>query len=165
MRKLIVSIIAATLAGCSTFDKDSDTTTVFDYTIDKLPLIYRPEIQQGNVIRQEMVDKLAPGMSKRQVKFIMGTPMLIDVFHQERWDYVFTKSTGSSKEEQQQVALFFADDKLARIEGDFRPLPKEEQVVLEKEVVVSVPDWESPDSGFWSRTLDKISVHKKKEDN
>ena len=48
---------------------------------------YRPDVQQGNVVTKDMVDQLRPGMTRDQVRFLLGTPMLTDVFHQDRWDY------------------------------------------------------------------------------
>ena len=56
--------------------------------------IYKLDVQQGNVVTQEAVNQLKPGMNKRQVRYIMGSPLLVDVFHQTRWDYVYTNQPG-----------------------------------------------------------------------
>jgi outer membrane protein assembly factor BamE len=83
---------------------------------------YRIEIQQGNFISQEMVSKLKLGMSKDQVRFVLGTPLITDSFHSERWDYVFRRQRVNSTDlEQRNIAVFFEDGKLKRIEGDVIP--------------------------------------------
>jgi len=83
---------------------------------------YRIEIQQGNFVSQEMVSQLKPGMSKDQVRFALGTPLITDSFHADRWDYVFRRQMANSRElEQRKLAVFFEDGKLKRIEGDVIP--------------------------------------------
>ena len=84
----------------------------------KLPFVYRVDIQQGNVINQKMVDRLQPGMDKHQVRYIMGTPVLQDPFHVNRWDYIYTFSHGGARREQRHVVLYFKNDKLASVAGD-----------------------------------------------
>lgn len=80
---------------------------------------HRMEIQQGNFVSQEMVAQLKPGMSKDQVKFILGTPLIADVFHADRWDYVFTRIRANSRElEQRRIAVYFEGGKLKRVDGD-----------------------------------------------
>ncbi len=80
---------------------------------------HRMEIQQGNFVSQEMVAQLKPGMSKDQVRFILGTPLIADVFHADRWDYVFTRMRSNSRElEQRRIAVYFEDGKLKRVDGD-----------------------------------------------
>ena len=79
---------------------------------------YRPEIQQGNYISQELIAQVKPGMTREQVRFLLGTPLLTDIFHADRWDYVYWREPTNGKREQRRVALFFTDNKLARMEGD-----------------------------------------------
>ncbi len=79
--------------------------------------IHKVDVQQGNVITQEMRDQIKEGMSKRQVGFILGTPLLADPFHRDRWDYIYSLQTGKKKPEHQRMTLFFEEDKLVRIEG------------------------------------------------
>ncbi len=110
MQKLLISgalIASLLLTGCG--------------SVERLPFVHRIDIQQGNVITQEMVDQLKPGMSKRQVRFSLGTPMISDVFHADRWDYVYRMDPNKGDIERQQVSLFFEDDVLVRIAGDYRP--------------------------------------------
>jgi outer membrane protein assembly factor BamE len=79
---------------------------------------YKPEIQQGNYISHELVSQVKPGMSREQVRFLLGTPLLTDIFHADRWDYIYWREGTDGKREQRRVALFFSDGKLARMEGD-----------------------------------------------
>lgn len=80
---------------------------------------YRMEIQQGNYVSQEMVAQLKLGMTKDQVRFVLGTPLITDSFHADRWDYVFRRQKPRSKElERHKLAVFFEDGKLARIDTD-----------------------------------------------
>ena len=82
---------------------------------------YRIDIQQGNYITQEMVSQLKPGMSREQVRFVLGTPLLADIFHADRWDYVYYRDPRVGAREQRRIAVFFSDDKLVRVEGDVKP--------------------------------------------
>jgi outer membrane protein assembly factor BamE len=80
---------------------------------------YRIEIQQGNFISQEALSQLKPGMTKEQVRFILGTPLVADLFHADRWDYMFLRQRANSSEtERRHIAVFFEESKLKRIEGD-----------------------------------------------
>jgi outer membrane protein assembly factor BamE len=80
---------------------------------------YRIEIQQGNYVTQEMVAQLKPGLTRDQVRYVMGTPLVNDIFHEERWDYVFVRQRANSREvEYRRFAVFFEDGKLKRVDGD-----------------------------------------------
>ena len=97
-------------------------------SVPRIPGItpYKVEIQQGNFVSQEMVAQLKPGMSKEQVRFVLGTPLLTDIFHAERWDYVYWRETPEGKREQRRLAVHFSDGRLARLDGD-AVSPKEPQ--------------------------------------
>ncbi len=84
-------------------------------------LLYKIEIQQGNVITQEMVNKLKPGMTRSQVRFALGSPMISDAFHENRWDYVYRLEQKGKLVEQRHLAVFFEGDKLVRTNGTFTP--------------------------------------------
>jgi outer membrane protein assembly factor BamE len=103
------------------------------------PPVHRIDVNQGNVVNQEMVDQLRPGMNKAQVNFVMGSPMLADPFHQDRWDYVFWVRQGRSKPQVKQVSLLFRDDRLAQISGDYRPRPQGELAPTRPEKTLAVP--------------------------
>jgi outer membrane protein assembly factor BamE len=79
---------------------------------------YRIDIQQGNYISQDMVAQLKPGMSKEQVRLALGTPLLTDIFHADRWDYVYWREKPGAKREQRKLTVFFEDGKLTRLDGD-----------------------------------------------
>ena len=76
------------------------------------------DIQQGNYISQEMVSQLKIGMTKEQVRYVLGTPLVADIFHADRWDYVYWREDQRGKREERRIALFFVDNKLERIQGD-----------------------------------------------
>jgi outer membrane protein assembly factor BamE len=136
-------------AGCG-------VTDAVPNALDRAPFIYRPTIQQGNVVTQEQVNELQPGMTKRQVRFLLGTPMISDVFHANRWDYAYTEGEGSRPAEQRRVTVYFDNDRLVRITGDVRPQPPEEREEPAREVVVTVPDWEPEDKSLWIRALETV---------
>jgi len=109
---LIVAV--SLLAGCASSG----------FTLPKIPGIeaHRMEIQQGNYVTQEMIAKLQPGMTRDQVRFVLGTPLVADAFHEGRWDYMFRRQRANSKEiEQRRIVIFFDDGRLSRIEGDVTP--------------------------------------------
>lgn len=88
------------------------------------PLVYRMEVQQGNLVTQESVAQLKPGMTKDQVRFVLGTPLVTDIFHSNRWDYVFTlqPARSSSIKEERRLTLFFDNEgRLDRVDGDVVP--------------------------------------------
>ena len=85
------------------------------------PGVYRLDIPQGNIVNQEMVDQLKPGMTRRQVRYVMGTPLVVDSFEAERWDYVYSIEKRTERRTQQRVTLYFDGDVLVRIEGDLAP--------------------------------------------
>ena len=82
---------------------------------------YKMDVQQGNVVTQEMISKIQPGMTRNQVRFALGTPLLVDPFRTDRWDYVYQYHKGGVMTEQRRIAVIFKDDKLLRIEGDVVP--------------------------------------------
>jgi outer membrane protein assembly factor BamE len=82
---------------------------------------YRMEIQQGNYVTQEMASQLKSGMSKEQVRITLGTPLLTDLFHADRWDYVYWREAANGKRETRKLVVFFADGKLTRVDGDVVP--------------------------------------------
>ncbi len=87
----------------------------------EFPGVYKIGIPQGNIITQEIVDQLRPGMTKRQVIFVMGTPLVRDPFHQDRWDYIYSYQPGGGVRGQERVTVFFENDELVRFTGDFTP--------------------------------------------
>jgi len=81
--------------------------------------VYKIDVQQGNVVTQEMLDQLELNMPSKKVRFIMGSPILIDVFHLKRWDYLYSFQKGGDAREQRHIALFFdRNDRLIKVAGD-----------------------------------------------
>ena len=86
-----------------------------------LPGVHKIDVNQGNVITQEMVNQLRPGMSRIQARYVLGSPMLESLFHEDRWDYLYRRHPGGKDAAQQRVTLYFDQDRLTRVEGDIRP--------------------------------------------
>jgi outer membrane protein assembly factor BamE len=111
------SIIAILISGCNK---------------DKIPGVYRIDIQQGNAVTQKMINKLKPAMTKKQVAYILGTPLIIDTFHPNRWDYIYTFHPGNGDREQRKLTLYFtSEETLSHIEGDTRIVPHEKMPQIE----------------------------------
>jgi outer membrane protein assembly factor BamE len=81
--------------------------------------IYKLDIQQGNLFSKSLVDSLKPGMTKRQVTLVMGSPSVVSPFAQNRWDYISTIRRGNGRMETKDLVLYFENDALGRIEGDY----------------------------------------------
>jgi len=101
---MLLCTVSITLSGCGI-----------------IPGVYKIDVQQGNVVTQDMVDQLRPGMTQRQVRFIMGTPLIQDTFHPERWDYLYSLKSGRSDRVQERISLNFDDNRLVGLSGDFVP--------------------------------------------
>lgn len=96
------------LAGCS-------------FKRPRLPRVHKLTVQQGNVINQGMIDKLKPGMTRSQVAFVMGEPVVRNSFNDDRWDYVYTIELPGVYSTTQTVSLYFVDEQLAYFTGDLVP--------------------------------------------
>lgn len=129
---------------------------------------YRMNIQQGNVLTQDMVAKLKPGMTRQQVRFVMGTPPIADTFHQDRWDYVYYLNKSGRVVEHRRIVLLFEGDTLKRIEGDVIPLaaadaaktgnaPSGSQAAQGSEAKGS-DQGDAEEKGFFGRMLDAIGL-------
>jgi outer membrane protein assembly factor BamE len=97
MRLLATLALAALLTGCS--------------------LVHRIDIQQGNAVPPENFLKIRNGMTRPEVRQLLGTPLLTDVFHANRWDYYFRNERGGKLVEENRFSVYFVDDKVARYEG------------------------------------------------
>lgn len=82
------------------------------------PGVYKIDVEQGNIVTPEMVSQLKPGMSRRQVRFILGTPLLEDPFNQDRWDYPYVKRNGQKVLSESKLAVYFDGDSLTRFDSD-----------------------------------------------
>ena len=96
MRKILITSLMVFLTACS---------------------VYKVDVQQGNVLETKQIEKLKVGMTRQQVLFIMGDPLLKDPFHKHRWDYVYLHTPGGKKTTRQMLTLYFDDDRLSRIDN------------------------------------------------
>lgn len=78
--------------------------------------VYKMDIQQGNILDEDKVKDLRLGMSENEVRFLLGSPMLVDIFHQNRWDYIYYNKPGKGEPVERRISLFFEAGRLARIE-------------------------------------------------
>lgn len=121
--------VFVTLAGCS------------------VPGVYKVDIQQGNVITQDMVNQLRPGMTEQQVRFIMGTPLIIDTFNPHRWDYLYSMEPGRQQRRQERLSLIFNEQGLLTgLQGDFMPGISKDQAILGSPADLEVTP--QPDTGI-----------------
>ena len=107
IRPLAVGCLLAALIGCG---------SNFGF-----PGVYRINVEQGNVVTEEMVEQLRPGLNRRQVRYIMGTPLIEDSFHEDRWDYRYLLRNGNELLSETQLTLWFEGDELVRVEGADAP--------------------------------------------
>ncbi|MFV0454775.1 MAG: outer membrane protein assembly factor BamE [Pseudomonas sp.] len=104
------------------------------------PGVYKVDIQQGNVVTQDMIDQLRPGMTRSQVRFIMGSPLITDTFHASRWDYLYSIQSGGGQRQQERVSLVFNEsDQLAGLAGDFLPGVSRDEAILGAQPTTSEP--------------------------
>lgn len=103
---LAASLAAAALSACGS---------------SKWGFPYRADIQQGNWITAEQVARLQPGMTREQVRYLLGSPTLQDIFNADRWDYPYLNKPGYGKSEQRKFTVWFEDDTLVRWQGDEQP--------------------------------------------
>jgi outer membrane protein assembly factor BamE len=88
----------------------------------KFPGVHKVDIQQGNIVSQEMIDKLRPGMTQSQVQFVLGTPLVVDTFNNMRWDYFYSRLSSSGVKTEERMTIYFdAEGKLERMTGDYLP--------------------------------------------
>jgi len=106
IKLLTILIFACVVAACQNF---------------AFPGVHKIPLQQGNVITQKMIDQLQPNMTKSQVRFILGTPLVTDSFHQNRWDYYYSIDDRIDPERRERISVYFEGDTLSRFTGDFVP--------------------------------------------
>ena len=126
LRFTLIAVAAGVLAACSSFD--SASTKVIGVITP-----YKMDIVQGNVVTREQFALVKPGMSRAQVRDVLGTALLTSVFHADRWDYIFTLKSQNAKNQQRKVSIFFKGDAVERTEGDELP--------TEVEFVATLQSW------------------------
>ena len=127
------------MSACSTAVDDTQRAWA-----NKIFQPYVPDVVQGNFISSEQYSKLQIGMTREQVRQIMGTPLLADYFHANRWDYVFEfKRDGQRIAKDRRVTIFFDENKLVKIDGDALP--------TEVELVAEIDNYAKTKRSFWQR--------------
>lgn len=111
-RLLIVTGLLG-LAGCSWF---------------QFPGVYKLTIQQGNIVTKDMLAQLEPGMTKRQVNYVLGTPLIIDSFHQDRWDYFYSVRNSEGETVKRKLTVYFDGDQMTHYEGNIAEILSDESV-------------------------------------
>jgi outer membrane protein assembly factor BamE len=105
-RLLMATLLLGLLAGCQYF---------------QFPGVHKIAIQQGNIVTQDMIDQLKPGMTRRQVRYVMGNPLIEDTFSPDRWDYFYSMIAPNGDVTKERVSIYFKDDQLSHFSGDFIP--------------------------------------------
>ena len=123
MKYLYLTALALSVGGCS-----MPQIKVPDL---KIPRVYKLSVQQGNVITQEMVDRLEPGMTRNQVEYVMGRPVLRDPFDDDQWVYLYTLEVPDVFIQAFKMVLIFEEDTLVSITGDYVPTTAEEKAQSE----------------------------------
>jgi outer membrane protein assembly factor BamE len=100
---------------------------------------YRADVRQGNFQDPEAVSRLEKGMTRDQVRFLLGTPLLVDPFRNDRWDYVYYVKKGDGTIQQRRLTVFFENDVLVRVAGDVMPVEGEAPVTSSAPRVVEIP--------------------------
>jgi outer membrane protein assembly factor BamE len=104
---LIPLLLAMALGACSSVSE-----------IGSVLSPYKIDVRQGNFVTQEMVAQLKPGQTRDQVRFILGSPLVADIFHADRWDYVYRFKPGNGAAQERRLAVFFQENQLVRVAGD-----------------------------------------------
>ena len=115
---------------------------------------HRIDIQQGNVITDSEISQLSPGMTKREVRYILGTPLVVDPFHQNRWDYFYSLEVRGEETIQRRITIVFEDDLMKEIVGDVTT--NTTAAGEEEQGGTVVTESQREDKGFFARTWDKI---------
>lgn len=118
LRFTLIAVASWALVACSSFD--AATTRAVSVVTP-----YKMDIVQGNVVTKEQFALVKPGMSRAQVRDVMGTALLTSVFHADRWDYIFALKSQSAKNQQRKVTVYFKGDAVERTEGDELPTETE----------------------------------------
>lgn len=150
-RLAVVALAMLALGACS--------------SVPRIVTEYRMDVQQGNVLTQDMVAQLRPGLTREQVRFILGTPILVDMFHADRWDYLYRLQKGRNGEvETRRFTVFFdGEGKLYRVAGDVvaaqggeETVPDEKSRVIDLGSVAAGTAAPPEERGFFGRMMEKI---------
>ena len=152
MKKLLIIITCLAsliLAGCS----------------ERFHIVHKIDVQQGNVVTQDRVDQLEPGMTRNQVQYIMGSPIVVDVFHQGRWDYLDFMKPGYGDISMERVTVHFEGDSLERVTGTLLPSGTGPDPEASRQVTVVVPPQERIPPGIFNKIWHYLTFRKPGEDS
>jgi outer membrane protein assembly factor BamE len=110
--RLFTLLVLLQFLGCSVFPS----------------VLFKIDVQQGNVVTQDMIEKLKPGMTKSQVRFVLGTPLIVDAFRDNRWDYAYVRQEKGELIEQKRLTIFFESEKLTHFENYLLSLDGEDMI-------------------------------------
>lgn len=153
-----IGVNALLLGGCA----HKEMADEYDESmLAELPFVYKMNVQQGNVVTEEMTAQLSLGLTRAQVRYLLGSPLLTDMFHSNRWDYIYSIKRGHQPTEIQRLTLYFEGDELVEVDGISDLSPAEEKIMQEapRSVVVEVPDWQD-DRGVITKALNRIGLDK-----
>ena len=143
MRALVLALAICATTGCATADRYVPSWRSLG--------VYKIDVNQGNYLSQDMVDKLKVGMTQTQVKQLLGTPLVASPFRPDRWDYVYEYTRQGQVIEHRNFTVWFADAKVARWEGDSMP---ESVVELNRSASAKALPASPSEKGAWDRILD-----------
>ena len=126
-RLLPLSAVALALGGCSSFNFSNEPASVKGFIAWVSP--YKADIVQGNVVTTEQIAQVKTGMSRLQVRDVLGTPLISDPFHAQRWDYVFTMRRQGFEDQQRSFFVIFDNDAVQKV--DSPALPSEDEFVAQ----------------------------------
>ncbi len=130
-RRILTALVALAVAGVATTG-----------------CVYRPTIQQGNLLLQSDIDQIKPGMTRSQVRYILGTPMVSDPFEPNRWDYVYTLQQGRSKHvDRAHIVVYFDGDKVTRVANLEAPLEDSTQKIIRQQREAAAKASQAPAAG------------------
>ena len=144
LRAAALALVCAAAGGCATADQYMPTWRSLG--------VYKMDINQGNYLSQDMVDKLKVGMTQAQVRQVLGTPLVASPFRADRWDYVYEYTRQGRVTEHRTFTVWFADSKLARWEGD--PLPETVLDLNRSASAKALPSNAPGEKSAWDRLLD-----------
>ena len=128
MRTLLITLAICGLSACSFVG---------------FPGVYKINVEQGNIVTQEMADQLKPGMSRRQVRFILGTPLVEDTFNQDRWDYPYVLRNGTNVLSESSLTVLFDGDALLDVTGAYLPPAWSDEPATDTATEATEPDPEA----------------------
>jgi outer membrane protein assembly factor BamE len=146
---VVVVFAAIAVAGCASMSAPFENWLPYISQFG----VYKIDINQGNFISQDMVDKLKEGQTRQQVRLVLGTPLITSVFRENRWDYLYEYQKNGRVQTHRQFTVYFTGDVLARWEGD--EMPKSVQELNRTAATRALPDDPyGEDAGFIGKVID-----------